>query len=63
MALVNLTFEQRKWILKYYWKTENITQVQGRWRNEFGTPSPTLVTVTKIRDKFGVDVFHGRWIR
>jgi hypothetical protein len=24
MALVNLTFEQRKWILKCYWKTENV---------------------------------------
>jgi hypothetical protein len=24
MALVNLTFEQHKWILKCYWKTENV---------------------------------------
>jgi hypothetical protein len=24
MALVNLTFEQRKWIHKCYWKTENV---------------------------------------
>jgi hypothetical protein len=24
MALVNLTFEQRRWILKCYWKTENV---------------------------------------
>jgi hypothetical protein len=24
MALVNLTFEQRKLILKYYWETENV---------------------------------------
>jgi hypothetical protein len=24
MTLVNLKFEQRKWILKCYWKTENV---------------------------------------
>jgi hypothetical protein len=24
MALVNLTFEHRKWILKCYWKLENV---------------------------------------
>jgi hypothetical protein len=24
MALVNLKFEQHKWILKCYWKTENV---------------------------------------
>jgi hypothetical protein len=24
MALVNLTFDQRKWILKCYWKTEKV---------------------------------------
>jgi hypothetical protein len=54
MALVKLTFEQCKWILKCYWKTENVTEVQRRWRNEFGTP-PTQVTVTKISDKFEVD--------
>jgi len=55
MALVNLTFEQRKRSLKCYWKTENVTEVQRRWRNELGTPKPTRVTVTKIRDKFEVD--------
>jgi hypothetical protein len=37
-------FEQRKWILKYYWKTENVTEAQRRWTNEFGTPPPTWVT-------------------
>jgi hypothetical protein len=34
---------------------ENGTEVQRRWRNEFGTPPPTQVTVTKIRDKFEAD--------
>jgi hypothetical protein len=55
MALVNLTLEQRKWILKCFWKTENVTEVQKLWRNKFGTPPTTRVTVTKIRDKFEVD--------
>jgi hypothetical protein len=29
-----------------------MSEVQRRWKNEFGTPSPTRTTVTKIRDKF-----------
>jgi hypothetical protein len=32
-----------------------VPDTQRRWRNESGTPPPTRVTVTKIRDKFGVD--------
>jgi hypothetical protein len=35
MALLQLTFEKCKWILKCYWKTENVTEVQTQ-RNEFG---------------------------
>ena len=30
-------------------------EVQRRWRNQFGTPPPTRVTITRIRDKFEVD--------
>jgi hypothetical protein len=51
----NLTFEQHKWILTCYWKMENVTEVQRRWRNGFRTPRPTWATVTKIRDKSVVD--------
>jgi hypothetical protein len=51
MVLVNLTFQQHKWILKYYWKMENVTEVQRR-RNEFGTPPTTQVMVTKVCNKF-----------
>ena len=29
--------------------------LQRRWRVEFGTPSPTRVTITRIREKFEVD--------
>jgi hypothetical protein len=55
MASVNSAFEPRKWILKCYCKTENLAEVQWRWRNEFGTPPLTRLRVTKIRDKFEVD--------
>jgi hypothetical protein len=37
MALQQLTFEKRKWIYKCYWKMENVTEVQRRWRNESGS--------------------------
>jgi hypothetical protein len=54
MALVNLMFEQRKWLLKCYWKTENVTEVQRSWRSKFGKPPPPPVKVGNIRDKFQV---------
>ena len=38
-----------------YWKVENNVEFQRRWRIEFGTPPPTRVTITRIRDKFEVD--------
>jgi hypothetical protein len=33
---------------------ENDNEVQ-RWKNEFGTPMPTCVTVAQLHDKFGAD--------
>ena len=47
---MKLSFDERKWLLKYYWKVENVVEVQRRWRVEFGTPPQT-----RIRDKFEVD--------
>ena len=44
-----------KWLLKCYWKFENVVEVQRRLRIEFGTPPPTRVTITRFRDKFEVD--------
>jgi hypothetical protein len=32
-----------------------MSEVQRRWKNKFGTPSPIRATVTKIRDKFELD--------
>jgi hypothetical protein len=42
-------------ILNCYCKTEDVTEVQRCWRNEFGTPPLTRVTVTKTCDKFEDD--------
>jgi hypothetical protein len=35
MVLSQLTFEKREWIIKCYWKTKNVTEIQRRWRNTF----------------------------
>ena len=52
---VKLSFDECKWLLKCYCKMEKVVEVQRRWRAEFGTPPPTRVTITTIRDKFEVD--------
>ena len=53
---VKLSFDERKWTLKCYWKVENVVEVQRKWRVEFGTPPPPpRVTITRMRDKFEVD--------
>ena len=52
MADARLSFEERKCVLKWFWKFENVTEVQRRWKCEFGTTPPTRVTISRIRDKF-----------
>ncbi|XP_037020829.2 uncharacterized protein LOC119063554 isoform X1 [Artibeus jamaicensis] len=52
MMAGNLTNDQRKWILKQYWKTENAEKVRQKWAEEFDTPSPSRQTIYRIRDKF-----------
>ena len=41
MVAGNLSTEQRKWILKQYWKTENAERVRTAWVEAFNTPPPT----------------------
>jgi len=53
MMAGNLSIEQRKWILKQYWKTENAERVLTAWVEAFNTPPPTRLTIYRIRDKFG----------
>ena len=55
MARARLSFEERKAVLKWYFKFENISEVQRQWRNEFGTQSPTPLTIARTRDKFEID--------
>jgi hypothetical protein len=50
-----LSFEQRKAVLKWYWKYENSKEVQRQWQNEFGTRPPTRRTIARIRVKFEAD--------
>ena len=62
---VKLSFDERKWLLKCYWKVENVVEVQRHWRVEFGTPPSIRVTITRIREKFEVcgtvsDLLTGR---
>ena len=55
MAGARLSFEERKAVLKWYFKFENISEVQRQWWNEFGTQPPTRLTIASIRDKFEID--------
>ena len=48
----NLTKDQPKWILKKYWKTENVEKIRQKWAENFDTPPPSRQTIYRIRDKF-----------
>ena len=47
-----LTLEERKFILKQYWKTENAQDVICDWNHYFNTDPPTRLAIYKLRDKF-----------
>ncbi|GFW77601.1 hypothetical protein TNCV_2499931 [Trichonephila clavipes] len=52
-AQVRLTFEQRTSILEWFWKLQNINEMQRRWRKQYGTEiSPTGLSIASLRDKF-----------
>ena len=55
MAGARLLFEERKAALKWYFKFENISEVQRQRWNEFGTQPPTRLTIARIWDKFEID--------
>jgi len=65
MARAWLTFEERKAILKWYIKFENVAEVQRKWKRGFQTQPPTRLTITRLCDKFDThgticDVHRGR---
>lgn len=55
MAEGRLSVEQRKFILKCYWKYENAVEVQRQFRREYQDDPPTRLTIRRIRDKFEAD--------
>jgi len=64
MAGARLTFEERKSILKWYIKFENVAEVR-QWKPEFQTQPPKRLTITRLYDKFDThgticDVHRGR---
>ena len=48
----NLNTDERKWVLKEYWKSQNAETVRINWVETFGTQAPTRLTIYRIRDKF-----------
>ena len=46
-----LTLEERKFILKRYWKIENAQDVIRNWNHYFNTDPPTRLAIYKLRDK------------
>ena len=46
------SLEERKFVLKKYWKTENAQDVIRDWCLHFSTDPPTRLTIYRIRDKF-----------
>ena len=58
MAGARLTFDERKAVLKWYIKYENMNEVQRQWRNEFQTEPPD-VHVDKTVDLPAVNVWWG----
>ncbi len=53
----NLNEEQRKWILKKYWKYENAETVRKVWQEAFHTPPPSRLTIYRLRNKL-TDYIH-----
>jgi hypothetical protein len=52
MMAGNLSIEQRKWILKQYWKPENAERVGTALVEASNTPPPIRLTIYRVRDKF-----------
>jgi hypothetical protein len=47
MAAEQLSFEQLKMILKWYWKFENVSEVRREWCREFSVEFPTRLKIVK----------------
>ena len=47
-----LTFEERKLILKLYFKYESISEVRRQWSLQFQSDPRSRLTISRLRDKF-----------
>ena len=55
MMATRLTSEEKKFILKCYWKHENAVEMQRQFRKMFQKEPPIGITISRIRDKFESD--------
>lgn len=56
MAAERLTFDQRKLILKWHRKFDDVCEARGQWMCVVSTETQTRITIGRIRDKFEVKV-------
>ena len=49
---VRFSFDERKWLPKLLLESGDAVNIERCWRVEFGTPTPTTLTITRIRDWF-----------
>ncbi|KFM73837.1 hypothetical protein X975_01801, partial [Stegodyphus mimosarum] len=52
MAGIRFNFEERKFVLKCYWKTEDISEVRRCFRTECQRDAPARLTSTRLRHTF-----------
>ena len=52
MADTGLTFVQKKFVPKTFWKCENKAEVQRCFTSKFHRDAPTCVTISEILDNF-----------
>ena len=60
-----LSSEKLKAILKWYWRTENVVEVQRKWWREYETESPTRSGCARIMAGFSVvssPILMAHWV-
>ena len=52
---LNLSNDERSWVLNEYLITKNAEAVRRNWTEKFGTPAPSCRIIYRIRDEANVD--------
>ena len=55
MMAARLSFEERRFILKCYWKYENTVEVQRQFSREFQEEPPRRVSISGMSNKIEAD--------